>query len=88
MTTKDRSRPGEGGSDSGWDDADTSVSNVPAYLVLLVGRNGNTLRKPYLSLHSAEQAMRRARKRGQQAHLVLCRLLPVAVADLDGEVTS
>jgi hypothetical protein len=62
--------------------ADASLPNVPAYLVLLVGRNGNHLRKPYLSLRSAEQAMARAGKRGQRCHLVLCRLEPVAVADL------
>ena len=63
-------------------DATSLPTAVPAYLVLLVGRSGTQLRKPYLSLHSAEQALRRAQVRGQQAHLVLCKLAPVAVADL------
>jgi hypothetical protein len=93
VTPKDRSRPDEGGSE---DQAATKqldepslAKTVPAYLVLLLGRNGNHLRKPYLSLHSAQQALERAHDRGQIAHLILCRLMPVAVADLadlDGEV--
>jgi hypothetical protein len=58
-----------------------------AYLVLLVGRSGNYLRRPYRSLHSAQQALQRAQKRGQVAYLVLCELRPVAVADL-GEVAE
>ena len=62
-------------------DVSSLATAVPAYLVLLVGRTGNQLRRPYLSLHSAEQAPR-AQKRGQTAHLVLCQLRPVAVADL------
>jgi hypothetical protein len=28
------------------------------------------VRKPYMSLHSAQQALQRAQDRGQQAHLV------------------
>jgi hypothetical protein len=52
-----------------------------AYVVLLVGRSGNYVRKPYVSLHSAQQALQRAQDRGQHAHLVLCRLTPIT-ADL------
>jgi hypothetical protein len=58
-------------------------------VVLLVTPRDKILRRPYLSLHSAQQALQRAQKRGQQAHLVLAKLTPVAVADLadlDGEV--
>jgi hypothetical protein len=51
-------------------------------MVLLVGRNGAFLRKPYMSLHSAQAALQRAQRRGQQAYLVLCELTPVLVADL------
>jgi hypothetical protein len=73
---KNQSRPGEGGSDSDWVGAGTRLPDVPCYLVLLVGRNGNTLRRPYLSLHSAQQAMERAQKRGQDqdCRLILCAL--------------
>ena len=76
-----RGRPGQEAAPTDHTEASVPPA-VPAYLVLLVGRNGNHLRKPYLSLHSAEQAMARAGKRGQRCHLVLCRLEPVAVADL------
>jgi hypothetical protein len=54
-----------------------------AYVVILVTPRDKLLRKPYLSLHSAQQALRRAQDRGQAAHLVLCKLEPVTVADLD-----
>jgi hypothetical protein len=59
---------------------------APAYIVVLVTPRGKTLRKPYLSLHSAQQALRRAGERGQQAWLILCKLQPVqADLDLGGE---
>ena len=54
-----------------------------AYIVVLITPRDKILRRPYLSLHSAQQALQRARKRGQPAELVLCRLVPVA-ADLAG----
>jgi hypothetical protein len=40
------------------------------------------VRKPYLSLHSAQAALQRAQERGQQCYLVLCRVEPLS-ADLD-----
>jgi hypothetical protein len=55
-----------------------------AYVVLVITPRDKILRRPYLSLHSAQQALQRAHDRGQTAHLVLCRLEPVGVADLDG----
>jgi hypothetical protein len=54
-----------------------------ACMVLLVTPCDKILRKPYMSLHSAQQALQRAQDRGQPACLVLCRLEPVTVADLD-----
>ena len=46
-------------------------------------------RRLFLSLHSAVQAVQRARKRGLQAELILCRLVPIqADLDFDGEVAS
>jgi hypothetical protein len=48
-----------------------------AYMVLLVSARGTYLRKPYMSLHNAEAALRRAQDRGQSAYLVLCKLTPV-----------
>ena len=47
-----------------------------------------TYRRLFLSLHSAVQAVERTRKRGLKAELILCRLVPIQVADLDidGEV--
>jgi hypothetical protein len=64
------------------DEASISAA-CAAYVVLLITPRGKILRKPYLSLHSAQQALQRAHDRGQQAHLVLCWLEPVGVADLD-----
>jgi hypothetical protein len=52
------------------------------YLVLLLGRNDKFVRKPYLSLHSAQAALQRAQERGQECHLVLCRVEPLS-ADLE-----
>jgi hypothetical protein len=63
-------------------DESSLLDACSVYMIMLLGRNGNHLRKPYLSLHSARQALQRAQDRGQQAHLVLCRVEPVAVADL------
>jgi hypothetical protein len=59
------------------------VAACTAYVVILVTPRDKLLRKPYLSLHSAQQVLRRAQDRGQAAHLVLCKLEPVTVADLD-----
>jgi hypothetical protein len=68
------------------DSLPTAADIAPAYLVVLVTPRDKILRRPYLSLHSAQAALQRAQKRGQQAALVLCRLTPVTT-DL-GEVTS
>jgi hypothetical protein len=57
-------------------------------VVLLITPRDKYSRRVYLSLHSAQLALQRAYDRGQIAHLILCRLTPVAVADLadlDGE---
>jgi hypothetical protein len=50
--------------------------------VIVVSPYGNPRRRLYLSLHHATEAVRRAHAKGQPAHMVLCRLEPVA-ADLD-----
>jgi hypothetical protein len=54
------------------------------YMVLLITPRDKILRKPYMSLHSAQQALQRAQDRGQRAYFVLCRLEPVGVGDLVG----
>jgi hypothetical protein len=96
VTLEDQSRPGRGGSETSTDgvapilEPTADIQAVyPLYLVLLVSRNGKWLRKPYLSLHSAQAALHRAEERGQNAALVLCRLTPIT-ADLgiDGEVSA
>jgi hypothetical protein len=51
-------------------------------VVLLITPRGKYSRHVYLSLHSAQLALQRAHDRGQQAHLILAKLTPVAVADL------
>ncbi len=79
---KDQSRPGEGGSDRGWEDAGPSLPNLPGYVVLMITRAGMPSRKVYLDLGHARAAVARARGKGQAAWLVLCRLEPVP-GDLD-----
>jgi hypothetical protein len=64
------------------DEASISAA-CAAYVVLLITPRGKILRKPYLSLHSAQHALQRAQKRGQDAFLVLCKLMPAGIADLD-----
>ena len=59
------------------------LAAASAYVVILVTPTGKHVRRPYLSLHSAQQALHRAQERGQAAHLVLCKLEPVTIADLD-----
>jgi hypothetical protein len=57
-----------------------------AYAVLLLTPAGKYRRRVFLSLHSATAAVQRAQDKGQRAHLVLCRLVPVAPdLDLGGE---
>jgi hypothetical protein len=84
----DRSRPAEGGSETMTPAkvVDHSLPIASAYCVLAYTPYDRKYRRLFLSLHSATQAVERARKRGLQAELVLCRLVPVA-ADLDGEWT-
>ena len=61
-----------------------SLSIGSAYCVLAHTPYDHKYRRLFLSLHSAAQAVERARKRGLQAELILCKLVPVQ-ADLDGE---
>jgi hypothetical protein len=55
-----------------------------AYCVYLHTPYDRTYRRLFLSLHSATRAVGRARKRGLQAELLLCRLTAVQAVDLDG----
>jgi hypothetical protein len=68
------------------------ASSLPidsAYCVLAHTPYDRPRRRLFLSLHSAVQAVQRARKRGLQAELILCKLEPVqADLDVDGEVTE
>jgi hypothetical protein len=84
-----RGRPGEetAPSDPTTTSVPTAADIADAYIVVLITPRDKILRKPYMSLHGAQQALRRARKRGQPAELVLCRLVPVA-ADLDIDEAS
>jgi hypothetical protein len=71
------------GADKSYDGSDSSISlSADAYCVIVVSPYGNPRRRLYLSLHHATEAVRRAHAKGQPAHMVLCRLEPVA-ADLD-----
>jgi hypothetical protein len=54
-----------------------------AYCVLAHTPHDRTYRRLFLSLHSAVQAVERTRKRGLKAELILCRLVPIGVTDLD-----
>jgi len=47
------------------------------HAVLVSTPNGRWSRRLYLSLHSADKAMRRAKDRGQAAQCVLVELVPV-----------
>jgi hypothetical protein len=63
------------------DSLPTAADIASAYVVVVFTPAGKYVRRVFLSLHSATAAMQRARKRGQPAEMVLCRLVPVA-ADL------
>jgi hypothetical protein len=52
-----------------------------AYCVLAHTPYDRQRRRLFLSLHSAVQAVERARKRGLPAQLILCRLVPVTELD-------
>lgn len=52
-----------------------------ALVVLVTDKNGKYRRRLYLSLRSAEKAVQRARARGRDAHVILCRIEPVADGD-------
>jgi hypothetical protein len=62
----------------------TTLPTISGYIVVLITPYDTTLRRPYLSLHSAQQALQRAKSRGLQARLILCELRAVT-ADLDEE---
>jgi len=72
-------------------DKDSLVDFASAYCVVVVAY-GHPRRRIFLSLHSATQAVQRARKRGQPAELIFCKLEPVTASladlELDGEVTE
>jgi hypothetical protein len=55
-----------------------------AYCILAVTPYGRQRRRLFLSLHSAVAAVKRARERGLPCELILCRLVPLDGADLDG----
>jgi hypothetical protein len=80
----DRSRPAEGGSETMTPAkvVDRSLPIDSAYCVLAMTPYDRQRRRLFLSLHSAVQAVQRARKRGLQAELVLCKLILIQ-ADLD-----
>jgi hypothetical protein len=52
-------------------------SAYQAYVVLVITPAGKYRRRVMLSLHGATAAVQRAQAKGQTAHLVLCRLVPV-----------
>jgi hypothetical protein len=87
VSLEDQSRPGEGGSEKTIAALNDSLPNAadiaPAYCVLAHTPYDRTYRRLFLSLHSAVQAVERARKRGLQAELLLCRLTAVQAVDLD-----
>ena len=56
-----------------------------AYCALAHTPYDPTYRRLFLSLHSAVQAVERTRKRGLQAELILCRLVPLGTTDLGEE---
>jgi hypothetical protein len=61
-----------------------------AYCVVAITPYDRPRRRVFLSLHSAVQAVERTWKRGLPAELILCKLVPITVADLDldGEVAE
>jgi hypothetical protein len=65
---------------------ESSLPNVPVYVVLLITRYRMPRRKVELDLGHARAAVTRAHSDGQQALLVLCELIPVT--ELDGEMAE
>jgi hypothetical protein len=63
-----------------------SLPNIPGYAVLLITRYGMSRRKVNSDLGHARAAVARARGNGQQAWLVLCKL--ISVTELAGEVAE
>lgn len=49
-----------------------------AYVAIVTTTHGHHRRRVFLSLHSAEKAIRRARAAGHTADIVLCELRPIA----------
>jgi hypothetical protein len=58
-------------------DPQAAADAVRDALVVVVRVNGHDRRRVYLTLGSATAAAERARERGQDASVVLCRLQPV-----------
>jgi hypothetical protein len=91
VNLEDQSRPGEGGSETIAavnTILPTAADIADAYCVVVVSY-GHPRRRLFLSLHSATQAVQRARKRGQPAELILCKLEPITASlDVDGELAE
>jgi hypothetical protein len=83
VSQEDQSRLGEGGPVATGKGAVPRLPEIPAYVVLMIIRDGTPRRKVYLDLGHARAAVERTRKRGLLAELVLVRLVPVT-GDLDG----
>ena len=67
---------------------DDATALCQAYAVLLITPTGHYRRRIFLSLHSATEAVKRARNKGQPVRLVLVELTPVqADLGIDGEWT-
>ena len=61
----------------------TILERADAYVVI-VSPYGTPRRRPYLNLHHAATAVARARGKGQDAWLVMCRLVPMGTAEFNG----
>jgi hypothetical protein len=66
----------------------TAADIADAYCVYLHTPYDRRYRRLFLSLHSAVQAVERAKKRGLKAELILCRLTVVEAVEVNGEVSS
>lgn len=58
--------------------ADPRLPAVPVYMVIVEIRGEKFLRRPYMSLQSAERAVERARLQGRYATMRLVRCVPEA----------
>lgn len=68
-TTDDTARPG--------DTVSAALPPMPLYVIVVETRSGNFTRRPYMSLSSAEKAVKRAQARGVYATIRLLACTPV-----------